>query len=516
VPYYFYFPFAGNFTHWPAHVNMNGKILGFDMEYQPICVVDPRKIEDTSSWSYMCRSASFGDLLQFLQHDPELSKRDLSLLGPRGSKNIKEFKEICEALRNRFLYSDVLWKNSLKHGPNAREEIEEYLNLSPSFQAMMYPSFGDALRGDAKRPLGSYDPLIRKHASYNEFWTATGVSGRNSKFTTNRPEATNFDKTYHNFLLTAMFSSHHLYSMSVEDRLCATYYMILMNRTEDAIKIFDSIKEPLVDNQLYDYMKGFLVVHADASGLMELSALTAKYLKNENIGPSLRAKWEALDSLIGELSNTAAYNSDFVYETEEERLERSQRVFNLKHEDGRYSIEYKNCGKITVKMYKISIELMFSTSPFTDSSLTYRYVEPTKCFTNDLEVEAKVNIIQLSDIIGEMDNENRDSYIFEAIAEDRCLNGALYFNTFEVQLSETQVRILRKRSRSPIVKAYVKVYAQTKNNPDGVFYKDGYTDLRGRFDYKTVPSGALENVSKFAILVKTISNGAAILHVQNN
>ena len=68
-----------------------------------------------------------------------------------------------------------------------------------------------------------------------------------------------------------------------------------------------------------------------------------------------------------------------------------------------------------------------------------------------------MNVIQLSDIIGEMDSESRDSYIFEAISEDRCLNGALYFNTFEVQLSETQVRILRKRTRSPIVKAYVKV-----------------------------------------------------------
>jgi len=516
VPYYFYFPFAGNFTHWPAHVNMNGKILGFDMEYQPICVVDPRKIKDTSSWSYMCRSANFGDLLQFLQYDPELSERDLSLLGPRGSKNIKEFKEICETLRNRFLYSPVLWKNSLKHGPNAREEIEEYLNMSWDFQAMLYPCFGDALRGDAKRPLGSYDSLIRKHASYNEFWTATGVAGKNSKYSTNRPEVANLDKTYHNFLLTAMFSSHHLYSMSVGDRLCATYYMILQNRIEDAIKIFHSIKEPLIDNQLYDYMKGFLVVHSDASGLMDLSALTAKYLKSDNIGPSLRSKWEALDSLIGELSNTAAYNSDFVYETEEERMERSERVFNLKHEDGRYSIEYKNFGKITVKMYKISIELMFSTSPFTNSSLTYRYVEPTKCFAKEVEMEAKVNVIQLSDIIGEMDSESRDSYIFEAISEDRCLNGALYFNTFEVQLSETQVRILRKRTRSPIVKAYVKVYAQTTNYPDGVFYKDGYTDLRGRFDYKTVPTRALENVSKLAILVKTISNGAAILHVQNN
>ena len=35
---------------------------------------------------------------------------------------------------------------------------------------------------------------------------------------------------------------------------------------------------------------------------------------------------------------------------------------------------------------------------------------------------------------------------------------------------------------APLPKTYVKVYQKKKNN-EVVFFKDGYTDLRGRFDY---------------------------------
>ena len=36
---------------------------------------------------------------------------------------------------------------------------------------------------------------------------------------------------------------------------------------------------------------------------------------------------------------------------------------------------------------------------------------------------------------------------------------------------------------APISRAYVKVYASDSPSSGATFYKDGYTDLRGRFDY---------------------------------
>merc|ERR1712087_341692 len=278
----------------------------------------------------------FGDLMSFIRNDVQLPNRDLTLLAPRGVSNLKQFKEICTVLRTRALYCAEFWRNAFNFGPDCRDEIEEYLNLDADFQAYMYPTFGDAMRVDPKRPLGSFDPLVRKTASYN------------------------------------------LFSMSVEDRMCATYYMILMNRTSEAQRIFNSIKTIPEANQLYDYMSGFLTVHADATGLMSLGDLTTKYLKSDSIGPAMRAKWSALENFVGELRNCKDYDKEFVYESEESRRDRSEVILALECEGLRRTIVYKNLGNLIVKLYKIDIELMFSTSPFTRSNFSYRYVEPTR------------------------------------------------------------------------------------------------------------------------------------------
>jgi len=511
VPYYFYFPSPGNFTHWPAHVNMNGKILGFDMKNQQIRVLDPLAIEDTSSWGYMCRDADYDTLIDFLRNDPGLPNRDLALLEPRGTPKLKAFKEICTVLRQRGLYCAEFWRNAFHYGPDCREEIEEYLNLDADFQKYMYPCFGDALRVDAKRPLASFDPLIRKVASYNEFWTAANVAGKNLRHVEGRPKIANFDDTYRNFLLTTLLNSFNLSSMSIEDRMCATYYMILMNRTADAQRIFDSIENFPEDNQLFDYMKGFLTVHADGSGMMSLSELTSKYLKSDNIGPALRAKWRDLENFVGELRDCAEYDGEFVYESEESRRNRVEVILAM----DKQVIKYKNLESLTVKLYKIDIELMFTTAPFTRSNHSYRFVEPTHSFTRNVEKEAKVNMLPLTDITGPLDAEGGENMIFEVISGVRCVNGSIYMNQLDLQLSESQVRVLRKTEGTPVVKAYVKVYVQTRSNLEGVFFKDGYTDLRGRFDYKTVATNALDSVVRFGILVKTLSNGADILYVAN-
>merc|ERR1712066_623202 len=95
------------------------------------------------------------------------------------------------------------------------------------------------------------------------------------------------------------------------------------------------------------------------------------------------------------------------------------------------------------------------------------------------------------------------------------MGGAIYLNGFFIQRSKIQIRVLKRNEGTPVVKAYVKVYAQTAAEPDGVFYKDGYTDLRGRFDYRTVCTNMLESVELFAVLVKTISNGSDVIMLGN-
>jgi len=302
----------------------------------------------------------------------------------------------------------------------------------------------------------------------------------------------------------------------VEERMCATYYMIIMNRTSDALRIFNSISVAPEDNQLYDYMKAFLTVHADATGLISLSELTSKYLKSDNIGPALRAKWRDLENFVGELRDCAEYNSEFVYESEDSKRNRKEVILALESAGGNQVVKYKNIDKMIVKLYRIDIELMFTTAPFTRSNNSYRFVEPTKVLEREFDKEAKVNRVPLTQLVGHSDSDDAENVIFEVSAGERFINGSLFMHQLDLQLSESQVRVLRKQEGTPVVKAYVKVYVQTFACPDGVFYKDGYTDLRGRFDYRTVATNAADSVTKFGILVKTISNGADIVYVANS
>ena len=58
-------------------------------------------------------------------------------------------------------------------------------------------------------------------------------------------------------------------------------------------------------------------------------------------------------------------------------------------------------------------------------------------------------------------------------------------------------------------RAYVKVYARTAGG-EVKFYKDGYTDLRGRFDYASLNTNELDAAQKFAILVLSDEHGALV------
>ena len=72
-----------------------------------------------------------------------------------------------------------------------------------------------------------------------------------------------------------------------------------------------------------------------------------------------------------------------------------------------------------------------------------------------------------------------------------------------------QLRVTDAKSRKPLSRVYVKVYARMKDGRVR-FYKVGYTDLRGRFDYGSLSTNEIENVDRFAILVLSPEQGAIV------
>jgi len=72
-----------------------------------------------------------------------------------------------------------------------------------------------------------------------------------------------------------------------------------------------------------------------------------------------------------------------------------------------------------------------------------------------------------------------------------------------------RLRVTDLRTGKPVAKAYVKVYARMKDGRVR-FYKDGYTDLRGMFDYGSLSTDDLKNVKRFAILIISENAGSVV------
>ncbi|MHB8974254.1 MAG: hypothetical protein ACYC3X_28540 [Pirellulaceae bacterium] len=88
---------------------------------------------------------------------------------------------------------------------------------------------------------------------------------------------------------------------------------------------------------------------------------------------------------------------------------------------------------------------------------------------------------------------------------------ALYANSLDVQVIENygQIQIRHQTTKQPLSTVYVKVYARM-NDGQVVFYKDGYTDLRGRFDYTSLSTNQLDSVAGFSLLILSDEHGAVI------
>jgi hypothetical protein len=75
-----------------------------------------------------------------------------------------------------------------------------------------------------------------------------------------------------------------------------------------------------------------------------------------------------------------------------------------------------------------------------------------------------------------------------------------------------ELKVVQKADPTkPLPRVYVKVFAQKKNSPgESFFFKDGYTDIRGKFDYAQTSGNRLKDVGKFAILVMSDTLGSII------
>ena len=101
--------------------------------------------------------------------------------------------------------------------------------------------------------------------------------------------------------------------------------------------------------------------------------------------------------------------------------------------------------------------------------------------------------------------------LVEIVAGGKTRSQPYYANALEVTLQENygQLKVVNAATSKALPKVYVKVYVRLA---DGTvkFHKDGYTDLRGKFDYASVSTPEKSPINRFSILVLSDEFGALI------
>ena len=87
----------------------------------------------------------------------------------------------------------------------------------------------------------------------------------------------------------------------------------------------------------------------------------------------------------------------------------------------------------------------------------------------------------------------------------------LFANALDVRFLEAygQVAVADPKSHAPLARVYVKCFARLRDGSVR-FHKDGYTDLRGRFDYASISNDPDLEADRYAVLVLSDEFGADI------
>jgi len=256
---------------------------------------------------------------------------------------------------------------------------------------------------------------------------------------------------------------------------------------------------------VYNYFKvyiSFLGEDPAASGDI------AEQYVNQPLPAGLKAVWRSVLETLAEMKDPTISNSIFLEEEERKKQEAAQPAMSFKFLKNQHSIEitYRNISSVTVNYYATDLEVLFSAHPFQESNTSYKLMIPNATQIIDLEADSNTKVVALPE-------EARDANtILELKSGVLCQTELYNDNQLEVCLAEDEgeLRVIHKKSKEPIESAYCKVYGMSLLSRKSEFFKDGYSDIRGRFNYRELSTDQLRQVSRLSILVQTESLGSVI------
>lgn len=287
-----------------------------------------------------------------------------------------------------------------------------------------------------------------------------------------------------------------------EELLALTYYLLLQDRVGEAMAYFEQVKaETLPARIQYDYLQAYLAFYREDPAA---AATIAAQYKDYPVD-TWRERFAAVAAQASEIAGANAPATD--KQPGQDALAAQEPQLDLEVKEDSLLIHYGNLKSCVLSFYPIDLEMLFTRSPFAlaDTSVVAG-VKPLATLTVTFDTaQSQVEVGLPAEFAAR-------HVIVKAEAGGINRSGIRYASSLVAQLIERygQVQVIGKADGKPLPKVYVKVFAQMQTGVT-VFYRDGYTDLRGRFDYASSSTLDIAQVKQFAILVISEEAGARVL-----
>jgi hypothetical protein len=520
--YYFYFPATAKdgakFPHYPVNVAVAGTSAAAAKAFE-FNVVAKLTQFDKASWDYVSQYGTDAEVFAFIGTN-NIESLNMERIAWRCRKDADFFKKLTALMQQRHVWSDVIYSYAVVHNDTAA--LREWLKHRDDFIGNCGPFLASKLI--------TIDPIERR--SYEHLEYSPLVNQRAHRLGSERRIANPDVLAQYHTLLEILAHKPQLDAM---DSMSVTYQLFLQDRVEEALARFHAVDANALPTRIqHDYFKCYADFYED--NLAEARGIATNYAGHPV------ARWRNLfaevASQLDEAEGKAAAKKDddkLDREKQQAELAATEPTFDLKVENRSIALTWKNLGEITINYYLMDPEFSFSSSPFvSEDASRFSIIKPTQSAKQVLPAGKDALDIPLP---GEFAKAN---VLVEVVGAGQRKAQAYHANTLKLTLTENYGRIEARDSGSnkPVAKAYVKVYARLKNGTVR-FFKDGYTDLRGRFDYASLnaPENAqpapltneaapangldyqmlkpteLNHVEKLAILLLSDTNGAAVREV---
>ena len=505
--YYFYFPKSGKFTSYAASVTKDGFLLASSQKgLFEIFVHDSLEATNLNSINEIMSLGSKQDIVKFMKEQNILNRNLFQFESIYWLLKDKEFYEsVIATLKERAIFDKTVWSFCIYHSDleTLKELLKYYAEYLGEEEGFFYMN-SEFLKHDYYN-FEEFSPLVNPRVH---------DIGHYKQNLLNKE----FKQVYYNFL-QYLISKEKLVS---KDWLYLSIYMLMQDRIEETITIFPNIKKSdLQGRELeinYDYLTAYLDLYSDDTEFKTGRTICERYITYPVI--SWRNRFIDLANQIAEVDGEVGIDKIMTEEDQtagEKDLKGTVEYLKaeLKEGDGTIRLQTKNISKLLIYYHKIDIEVMFSENPFllsqsnanqqnTELASIKAHKTETLLISGDSKSEYEISSIEIPQ---ELANSN---IVIQVKGENQSQVLRYFPSQMKIYILESIGEIKVKHENKPLSKVYVKCFARKSQTSNAQFYKDGYTDLRGTFDYASLLLEKNSDFFEFALMVYSEEFGGLI------